>query len=136
MTSHETQYINTDLELRSNAPLLALHRELEQDCCILYYGAVDSKTWLLTAEANTPEVAFTPNYRPENHIRELLRVFSQLSKAAKMELRSCHTRMFDMGFSCGYSERDVYQLSPELIKAIAEANCSVMVTLYSAATPY
>ena len=74
MTHHETQYINTDFELRSNA--------------------------------------------------------------AKAELGACHVRMFNVGFSCGCTERVVHELSSDLMKAIAEASCSMTMTLYSAATPH
>lgn len=121
----QTQYLNTDLELRSHEHLTMLCHEFEETCCILNHFQADDGHWHATIESNLSE-----NSCADLSIQAMLAVLHQLSAQAKRQWNNCYLRAFDLGFECGDTWAYPYALTAESIRLIAEANCSLSVTLY------
>lgn len=121
----KTQYLNTDLELRSHEPLTTLCNEFEETCCTLNHIQADNGHWHATIESNLSE-----NSCADLAIQVMLAVLPQLSAQAKRQWDNCYLREFDLGFECGDTWAYPYALTAESVRLIAEANCSLSVTLY------
>ncbi|UJB70678.1 hypothetical protein HRE53_06315 [Acaryochloris sp. 'Moss Beach'] len=121
----KTQYLNTDLELRSHERLTMLCHEFEKTCCILNHIQADNEHWHATIESN-----LSGDSCADLAIQAILAVLPQLSAQAKRQWDNCYLREFDLGFECGDTWAYPYALTAESIRLIAEANCSLSVTLY------
>lgn len=123
-----TEYLNTDFELKSKTSFDALHRELERGGDILYYVSNEESDWYLVFESAT--CGNPGNRNAERNILSIISLLFQLSQEAKTELATCYLRKFNIGFSCGDTWAYTHSLSASTVQAIAEADCSVSVTLY------
>lgn len=112
----KTQYLNTDLDLRSHEPLTTLCHELERTCCILNHIQADHGHWHATIESNLSEDSCA-----DLAIQAMLAVLPQLSAQAKRQWDNCYLRAFDLGFECGDTWAYPYALTAESIRLIAEA---------------
>ncbi|MEL6553858.1 MAG: hypothetical protein AAFQ63_10420 [Cyanobacteria bacterium J06621_11] len=123
-----TEYLNTDFELKSKTSFDALHRELERGGSVLHYVSDEGGDWYLVFESATS--SNPDNHNAERDILSSISLLSQLSREAKSELATCYLREFNIGFSCGDTWAYSRSLTASTVQAIAEANCSISVTLY------
>lgn len=127
----ETRYLNSDLDLQSREPLAHLCQEFDSHrCCILNQTLADDGIWYVTIENRWSE-----HSTAEQDILGLLAIIPTLSPIARQQWESCHFRDFNIGdfnigFDCGDTWAYPHMLSVECVRAIAEAGCSVSVTLY------
>ena len=124
----ETEYINTDFNLKSKSPFDTLNRELNQMCCVLHYTHDEDGHWHSTVESAYDNE--TSKRNAEMDIIAIITAMNTLSPAAMAELASCYLREFNIGFHCWDTWAYVHTLSLPVIQAIAHANCSLAVTLY------
>ncbi len=123
-----TEYATTDFDLESNTPFDALHNELLKSCCVLHYTEWDDGTWRAIIEADDNE-----DYRDRDAAMDILfilKALNSLSTPAKAELDGCYLREFNIGFPCGDTWAFAHQLSQAVVRAVADASCSIAVTLY------
>lgn len=128
LTTIETQYINTDLDLESSYSFETLHHELAQSCCVLHYLQNDDGHWVARIESNCDH-----NIEPEKAATDIFAIveaLNSLSERAKQELAVCHLREFNLGFYCGDNWGYIHQLPQAVVQAVAALNGSVAVTLY------
>ena len=124
----ETEYANTDFDLKSAAPFDQLHREFERLCHVLHYTHGDDGHWHSTVESFHDDESCNRN--AEMDIAAILNAMNALSPSARAELDSCYLREFNIGFHCRHTWAFVHALRPAVVRAIANANCSIAVTLY------
>ncbi len=128
MTATDTEYANTDFDLKSNAPFETLHRELQMSCCVLHYTQGEDGNWHAIVE-----VDHDADYRDRDASMDILSIIdalNSLSNPAKEELVACYLREFNIGFHCWDSWAYVHQIPPPVVRAVADASCSIAVTLY------
>jgi hypothetical protein len=124
----ETEYANTDFDLKSNTPFDTLHRELLGVCCVLQYAEGDDGRWHAIIEANHDDDS--RDRIAAMDIGSILSALSSLSETAKEELAACCLREFNIGFHCGDSWAYVHQIPDTVVRSVAAASCSIAVTLY------
>jgi hypothetical protein len=125
----DTEYANTDFDLKSTRPFDSLNRELARTCCVLHYTHGGNGNWDSIVEAAHD------NREAAMDILAIIDAINALSPAAKSELDSCHLREFNIGFHCGDTWAYVHTLPPDVLRAVADAGCSIAVTLYPMRNP-
>lgn len=129
----ETEYVNTDFDLKSKSPFDTLNRELDQMCCVLHYTHGEDGHWYSTVESAIPDE--TSKRNAEMDILAIITAINTLSPAATAELASCYLREFNIGFHCLDTWAYVHTLPSPVVQAIASADCSLAVTLYPMRDP-
>ncbi|WP_442484880.1 hypothetical protein [Aeoliella sp. SH292] len=124
-----SEYANTDFDLKSTQPFDQLHRELLVSCSVLHYTKSDDEHWHAIIESDDTSSEAAKN------IGQMLHALNTLSASAKSELKQCYLREFNIGFHCGDTWAYVHALPSELVKAIADAGCSIALTLYPMRNP-
>lgn len=120
-----TRYINTDLVLASKTRHNALCDEFDQKCCVLYQQQGDDGNWYAAIESNRIN-----NLSAADDIQKMLAVVSTLTGDAKRQWDDCHSREFNIGFDCGDTWAYPHSLPGDVVRAIADAGCSLSITLY------
>lgn len=124
----ETEYANTDFDLKSKVPFDTLHQELLKVCMVLHYTEGEDGDWHSIVEADHDDDSRDRNAAMD--ISAILDALDSLSVAAKGELSACYLREFNIGIHCGDSWGYVHQVPPSVVRAVAEAECSIAFTLY------
>ena len=133
MAEHPTKYCNTDLDLKSESSLELLAEELEPDCDVLHCAAGDDGNWHMLVESSHGEI--TANRSAELDIPAILDVIAKCSPNAKLQFDACFLREFNIGFGCWDSWGYNHKLSHDVIRSIADAGCTLAVTLYPMRNP-
>jgi hypothetical protein len=60
----------------------------------------------------------------------MLEAIAKFSPAARAELAACYLRELNIGFECWDSWGYVHRLPTDVVRAVAEAECSIEITLY------
>jgi hypothetical protein len=68
-------------------------------------------------------------------ILAMLDSINALSPTARAELDACYLREFNIGFDCWDTWSYVHTLPPSILRAVADAACSIAVTLYPMRNP-
>lgn len=129
----ETEYANTDFDLKSATPFETLQRELDQTCCVLHYTHGDDGHWHSIVESSDCDENRSRN--AEMDINAIIEAINSLSPVAMAELQACHLREFNIGFHCWDTWAYVHALPNAVVRAVADANCSLAVTLYPMRNP-
>ncbi|REK21332.1 MAG: hypothetical protein DWQ41_21820 [Planctomycetota bacterium] len=129
----ETEYANTDFDLKSATPFGTLQRELDESCCVLHYTHGEDGHWHSIVESSHEDE--NCNRNAELDIAAILEAIHALSPVAKSELDACYLREFNIGFHCWDTWAYVHTLPHSLVRAIADANCTIAVTLYPMRNP-
>ncbi len=124
----ETEYANTDFDLKSSTPFDTLHRELLKDCCVLHYTEGDDGRWHAIIEADHNDDSRDRDAAMD--ILSILNALNSLSERAKAELTACDLREFNIGFHCGDTWAYVHHIPQTVVRSVADASCSLAVTLY------
>jgi hypothetical protein len=124
----ETEYANTDFDLKSESPFEALHRELEVSCCVLHYTHGEDGHWHSIVESLHDDDYFARN--AEMDILAMIAAIDALSPVARAELDACYLREFNIGFHCWDTWAYVHRVSSIVVRAVADVGCSIAVTLY------
>ncbi len=128
MTATDTEYANTDFDLMSSVPFETLHSELQKSCRVLHYTRGEDGNWHAIVEADHD--ADSRDRDAATDILSIVEALNLLSKPAKEELAACNLREFNIGFHCWDSWAYVHQVPPPVVRAVADASCSIAVTLY------
>lgn len=129
----ETEYANTDFDLKSATPFDTLQRELDKTCCVLHYTHGDDGHWHSIVESERCDDS--SNRNAEMDIAAIINAMNMLSPIAKAELDACHLREFNIGFHCWDTWAYVHILPPAIVRLVADANCSIGMTLYPMRNP-
>ena len=129
----DTEYANTDFDLKSETQCDSLRRELDETCCVLRYTHGQDGHWHLIVESAHDDENSDRDVATD--ILSLLDAISALSPAAKAELDACLVREFNIGFHCWDTWSYVHHLSAPVVRAVADADCSIAVTLYPMRNP-
>ncbi|TWU35193.1 hypothetical protein Q31b_52890 [Novipirellula aureliae] len=129
----ETEYANTDFDLKSATPFDTLQRELDESCCVLHYTHGGDGHWHSIVESSHEDES--DNRNAELDIAAILEAVNRLSPVAKAELHACYLREFNIGFHCWDTWAYIHTLPNAIVRAIADANCSIAVTLYPMRNP-
>jgi hypothetical protein len=129
----ETEYANTDFDLKSKSPFDTLNRELEESCCVLHYTHGDDGHWHSSVESVLDDGESKRD--AEMDILAIIEALKSLSLPAKAELESCYLREFNIGFRCCDTWAYVHTLKSFTVQAVADAGCSLSVTLYPMRNP-
>ncbi len=129
LTIVETNYANTDFDLRAPKSFDVLNAELSEACCTLHYVEAEDGTWSASYEADRMNDSAT------NDILAFMEVLNRLTDAAKQELADCTTRDFNVGIHCWDTWAYNIGLPPSVIAAVANADCSISFTLYPMREP-
>ncbi len=124
----QTEYANTDFDLKSNKPFDTLHAELLNVCSVLQYTEGDDGNWHAIIEAHHDDDSRDRDAALD--ILSILDALNSLSDRASEELAACYLREFNVGFHCGDSWAYVQQIPQAVVRAVADARCSLAVTLY------
>jgi hypothetical protein len=124
----QTEYANTDFDLMSDQPFDALQSELAASCQVLHYTHGEDGRWYSIVEAVCD--GDTCQRDATRDILSMLTALNSLSERAKQELAKCSLREFNLGFHCGDSWGYVQTIPQEIVRAVADASCSLAVTLY------
>ncbi|MGZ0173237.1 MAG: hypothetical protein ACKVHE_27225 [Planctomycetales bacterium] len=68
-------------------------------------------------------------------ILTIVEAINSLSLAVKEELDKCYLREFNIGFHCGDTWAYAHTLPTDIVRAVADAGCSIAVTLYPMRNP-
>ena len=129
----DTEYANTDFDLKSETPFDSLHRELDATCAVLRYTQGDDGHWHSIVESSHREENSTRD--AETDILAMIYAIKALSPAARAEFDACHVREFNIGFHCADTWAYVHTISAHVVRAVADADCSIAVTLYPMRNP-
>ena len=129
MRNVETNYANTDFDLRSLKAFEALNSELSAVCCVLHYAETQDGTWWASCEADRL------NDSAPNDILSFIEVIDGLSDTAKKQLADCTTRDFNVGIHCWDTCAYNLSLPSKIIEAVSNAGCSISITLYPMREP-
>ena len=129
----ETEYANTDLDLKSKTAFDTLNRELEQTCCVLEYTHGEDGHWHSTVESAHDDESSIRESALD--VRAMLNAINALSPAARAELDSCYLREFNIGFHCWDTWAYEHTVPADVVRAVADAGCSIAVTLYPMRNP-
>ncbi len=133
LPSIDTEYANTDFDLKSRMPFDTLHQELKRWCCVLHYSEGNEGHWYSIVEANHNEASSDRNAAID--ILAIVEAINALSPNAKAELEACYMREFNIGFHCGDTWSYVHSIPLAVVEAIAKVGCSLAVTLYPMRNP-
>jgi hypothetical protein len=128
MTKIETEYANTDFDLKSTTPFDLLHRALDGTCFVLRYTHGDDGNWHAIVESASDDGSTERN--AAEHILSMIEAIRSLSPAAKVELAACYLREFNIGVHCGDTWAYMHQLPASVVRAVADVDCSIAFTLY------
>lgn len=131
--ARNTEYANTDFDLKSEMPFDTLHRELDAACHVLHYTRGDDGHWHSIVESSHEDESCNRN--AEMDIAAIIKVIHVLSPAAKAELDACYLREFNIGFHCWDTWGYVHTVPPAIVRLVADTNCSLAVTLYPMRNP-
>lgn len=120
-----TSYLNTDLVLASRHSLADLCEEFDRTCCVLYQQQGDGGDWHVAIESNAID-----NVSATDDIRQMMAARETLSSRAVSQWNACHERCFNIGFDCGETWAYQHSLPQNVLGLIADAGCSLTVTLY------
>jgi len=122
----ETQYLNTDLDLKSSTDLKPLTSALEaRGVPPLHVTQAEDGLWYSILET---DVQFSD---PEPNITAMVEAIEALDEHAKSIWDGCTQRDFNIGYDCGLSPWGFCQgLSAELLGRIARLGAAVRWTLY------
>jgi hypothetical protein len=129
----DTEYANTDFDLKSETSFDALNRELDASCCVLHYTHGDDGHWHSIVESSHDEKTSTRDAGMD--ILAMIDAINALSPTAKAELDACYLREFNIGFHCADTWAYVHTVPPSVVRAVADAGCSIAVTLYPMRNP-
>lgn len=129
----ETEYANTDFDLKSATPFETLHRELKQACCVLHYTRGDDGCWHSIVESLHHDDNRDRN--AEMDITAIVNAITAPSADARAELDACYLREFNIGFHCWDTWAYVHTLPPTVVRSVADVNGSIAVTLYPMRNP-
>ncbi|MBA4015696.1 MAG: hypothetical protein C0483_00765 [Pirellula sp.] len=129
----ETEYANTDLDLKSATAFDALNRELQQSCSVVHYTRGDDGCWHSIVESS--ESAEEQDRHATKDIVAMLNAVQRLSPIARAEFDACSLREFNIGLNCWDTWSYVHALPTEVVRAVADAGCSIAVTLYPMRNP-
>ena len=129
----DTEYANTDFDLKSETSFDALHRELGRTCCVLHYTHGEDGHWHSTVESALDDGVSKRDAATD--ILAMVEAINTLSPAAKIELNNCYLCEFNIGFHCWDTWDYAHTLPSVVVRAVAEAGCSIAVTLYPMRNP-
>src|SRR4051794_24142906 len=121
----ETEYTNTDFDLKSTVPFDALHRELENSCRVLQYTHGEDGHWHSIVESSHSDES--RNRNAEMDITVIIPAINTLSPRAKAELNACYLREFNIGFDCWDTWAYVHRVPAAAVQSVSDANCSIAV---------
>jgi len=120
-----TRYINSDLVLASKNPINTLCVEFDRKCCVLYQQQDDDGNWHTTIESDTID-----NASAADDIEKMLAIIPQLGEDARKQWDDCFSREINIGFDCGDTWAFPHSLPTNIVRAIADAECVLAITLY------
>jgi hypothetical protein len=129
----ETEYANTDFDLKSATPFDTLQRELDTMCCVLHYTHGEDGNWHSIVESSHDDE--NCNRDADMDITAIVNAIKALSPGARAELDACYLHEFNIGFHCWDTWAYVHALTPSVVRSVAELNCSIAVTLYPMRKP-
>lgn len=129
----ETEYANTDFDLKSELPFETLHRELDTTCCVLHYTHGEDGRWHSILNSRHYDDYGTRD--AEMDILAMIAAIKALSPTAKSEFDACYLREFNIGFHCWDTWAYVHAVSLDVVRAVADDGCSIAVTLYPMRNP-
>jgi hypothetical protein len=129
----DTEYANTDFDLKSKTPFDVLKRELDRSCCVLHYTHEEDDHWHSIVESALDDGVSKRDAATD--ILSMVDAINSLSPVAKAELDDCYLREFNIGFHCGDTWAYAHTLPSIVIRAVAESDCSIAVTLYPMRNP-
>jgi hypothetical protein len=124
----DTEYANTDFDLKSETPFDSLHAELDRICCVLHYTHGEDGHWHSIVESAHDDESSSRDAAIDIHA--IIDAINSLSPAAKAEFNGCYLREFNIGFHCWDSWAYVHTLPLDTVRAVAKAGCSIAITLY------
>lgn len=138
----KTTYLNTDLDLSSLTPIDDLVNAFQADgrFSVLHYSQSEDGKWYSIIESEyegeftcfeEDENSVQSNRIPEKNIRIMLDLILSLSGDLKKQWDQCEKRELNLGYNFGETKCFQQFLSGELVKQIADAGCSIGVTLYN-----
>ena len=129
----DTEYANTDFDLKSEAAFDTLNRELDATCCVLQYTHGDDGHWHSIVESSHYDETSARNAGLD--IVAMIDAINSLSRAAKAQFDACYLREFNIGFHCADTWAYVHAVPPNVVRAVADSGCSIAVTLYPTRNP-
>jgi len=129
----DTEYANTDFELKSASSFDTLHRELSSRCCVLHYVHGNDGHYHACFESDHD--GEMPESGAERDILLIVDAVKSLSSVAKAEFDACYLREFNIGFHCGDSWAFVHSIQHKAVAAASDIGCSLAVTLYPMRRP-
>lgn len=133
MAMIDTEYANTDFDLKSESSFDILNRELSSRCHGLHYTHGDDGHYYACFESD--DDGEMSESGAERDILLIVNALNMLSDAAKAELDTCYLREFNIGFHCGDSWAFMHSLPHNAVAAVSDVGCSLAVTLYPMRQP-
>jgi len=122
----QSRYINVDLDVVGATDLAALGVFFDAHADLLHCGKEDGGQWMLTVEAAGSGLSEDVN----RDIDGILGVIEQLDDVSRNLWDRCTTREFNLGFECGETRAHNTRITQRNIRRIADAGCTISVTLY------
>lgn len=132
-SAFETEYANTDFDLKSTEPFDALYSELKGSCRVLHYTLGGDGHWY--SIVNSLHGEDYRNRDAEKDITAILVAIRALSPGAKAQLDKCCLREFNIGIECWDTWSYTHSIPEAVVRSVADANCSIAVTLYPMRSP-
>ena len=133
MAMIESEYANTDFDLKSTSSFDNLHRELAAACCLLHYTQGDDGDFHACFESDHDGESKITG--AERDIMLMVDAIRSLSLVARAELDACHLREFNIGFHCGDTWAFTHSIPHRTVSAASDVGCSIGVTLYPSRHP-
>jgi len=125
-TSGTTQFLNVDLDIFSTWDLQALVTALGDKVDVLHVGR-----YKRTYETHLELASYKPPKNPDRAIRDFCKLIRQLPSAAREVWDAAKIRQFNIGIAKGTEPpTHWFAIESETIKAAAEVNARIALTIY------
>lgn len=127
----KSNYINTDLDIKSSDDLSHLVDILNEKCDLLYGQKEEDGHWFIRVEASNSGCVGSDEHHPNRDIDQLLQVIEGLSTETKALLQRANQFDFDIGWQAGEKRPEGrFTLANELLRRISDIGATVSVTIY------
>ena len=116
------QFLNIDLEVRAARRPATLIAELGEKAVILYDGEARG-AHLTVVEVGNGETE-------KKTLARFMKLFDQLSPAARRQLEAARGKEFNFGYLCEKGEAPERAISHDLLRVVVAAGCSRAITFH------
>lgn len=122
----EVRYLNTDLEIESEADLSKIVEEFGEDVLVLHHGEIRGYQ-----HASFEIAGSTRSTSADDIMNSFCALVEAFSEEAREIWDGCCSRVLDIGYESGTSRQNFHsEIRADTIERVARIGASVLITIY------